>query len=96
MAAGDKFIVKTASLGNGSFLTVQPGAGVEVVIHNVLVPAGAAIAVTAYDGLNEVFWHDGPGPLLFHNVGLTNGDYMRVQNKSGAAINVVVQGVETK
>lgn len=96
MAAGDKFVVKQASLANSSFLTVQPGAGTEVVIHNILVPAGAVIGVTAYDGTNEVEWHNGSGPLLSHHVGLTNADYMRVQNLSGGAIDIVVQGVVTK
>lgn len=96
MAAGDKFIVKSSSLADLAFLTVRPTAGVEVVIHNVMVPEGAAIGVTAYDGTNEVAWHDGPGPLLYHNFGITNDDYMRVQNKSGSPIVVVVQGVVTK
>lgn len=96
MAAGDKFVVKSASLADAGFLEVKPGAGVEVVIHNILVPAGSSIGVTSYDGTNEVVWHSGTGPLLSHNIGLTNTDYMRVQNNSGGAIVVVVQGVETK
>lgn len=96
MAAGDKFIVKTAALADAAYFTVQPSAGVEVVIHNVFVPAGSAISVTAYDGTNEVVWHSGPGPLLFHNIGITNSNYMRVQNNSGGSIPVVVQGVQTK
>ena len=96
MAAGDKFIAKNGSLANNGFLTVQPGAGVEAVIHNILVPAGVTIGVTAYDGTDEVEWHNGPGPLLSHNIGITNTNYMRVQNKSGSVIKIVVQGVETK
>lgn len=96
MAAGDKFITKSTSLSDQSFLTVRPSAGVEVVIHNILVPAGATIGVTAYDGTNEVEWHDGSGPLLSHNIGITNDDYMRVQNKSGVTITVFVEGVVTK
>lgn len=96
MAAGDKFIVTSASLSNNAFLTVRPSVGVEVVIHNILVPAGSVIGVTSYDGTNEVEWHNGSGPLLSHNIGITNSDYMRVQNLSGSAITVVVQGVETK
>lgn len=96
MAAGDKFIVKNAALSASSFLTVRPSSGIEVVIHNILVPAGTAIGVTAYDGVNEVEWHNGSGPLLSHNIGITNSDYMRVQNKSGGTITVFVEGVVTK
>ena len=96
MAAGDKFVIKSASLANNAFLEVRPGSGVEVVIHNVLVPAGVTIGVTAYDGTNEVQWHNGSAPLFSHSIGLTNADYMRVQNLSGGAVTVVVQGVVTK
>jgi hypothetical protein len=97
MAVGD-VVADTASVANGAYMTIQPGSGVEWVIHN-LYWSGASVEVSKYDGTNEVkFASDTTfGALLNVYIHVTNTDYLRIKNVSGsAAVICGYDGVITK
>lgn len=99
MAAGAAVQVGPTSVAAAARLTVQPGAGVEWIIHNVYVPAGIAAAgvdVELYDGTNTVVVYAGlTESLLSHSFHLTNGTYLRVLNNTGGAVLLAADGVES-
>lgn len=83
MAAGDT-VVAFASVANGAYQTIQPGASIEWLISNL------------YFGQNaEIYRTDGSHPILVAsplantylniNSRLTNGLYLTVKNISGGA-----------
>lgn len=80
MAVGDT-VVDNASVATGAYMTIQPGSGVEWIIHNITWPT-IAVEVSTYDGTNECIFHadTARGGLLQADFHLTNGDYMRVKN----------------
>jgi len=86
----------TASVAAQDFLAIQPGAGVEWVIHNVHHEAGAELHF--YDGTNTiVVMTDAAGGswtgLALH---ATNTKYYRIKNTDAAAKHLGYDGVQTK
>ena len=97
MAAGDAYVVLSATVTNGSFVDLQPSAGTEVVVHNIYMPEGAAYELYWYDGTNTLkIDHDaavGRTNMQFH---CTNGKWIRIKNTSGASQNIGADGMFTK
>jgi hypothetical protein len=98
MAAGDAYVLTPTSVADTAFLALQPGAGVEIVIHNVYVPANKAV---------EFYWYNGTDSTLFDSSAAdgtrygmqwhcTNTIYVRVKNVSGGAIFIGADGMTTK
>jgi hypothetical protein len=98
MAAGDAYIKAPTSTTNGSFLDLQPGASVEVVIHNIYAPTGSAYEVYYSDGTNNILvlsMPTGGGALnLQHHC--SNSYYVRVKNTSGSTVYLSADGMTTK
>lgn len=94
MAVGD-VVAETISKDDNAYLDVQPGAGVEWVIHNIYY-AGAA-ELYKYDGSNTILFDSSAsaGAHLNVRIHLTNGDYMRIRNVSGGAAIVGYDGIIT-
>ena len=78
MAIGD-VVSALSSISSGSFLTIQPGAGVEWIIHNIYF--NDAIEVHVYDGSNSVRFRTfvDPGIFPWVNFKVTNSRYLRVK-----------------
>lgn len=95
MAQGDIVIWK-GTVANGAYLTCQPSAGNEVVIKNIY--HSGSIEVSRFDNTNEAVFlvATGSGGLLSYTILVTNSDYLRIRNISGATIYIVVDGVQTK
>lgn len=96
MAAGDVYNIAPASVNNAAYMTMQPGASVEVVIHNVLVPEGTAWSLHAYDGTDDILIGRYTTSLFNMQLHATNGSYYRALNDSGAAAIMSCDGMTTK
>jgi len=98
MAAGDAYIKAPTSTTNGSFLDLQPGASVEVVIHDIYVAAGSAYEVYYSDGTNNILYLSMPagGGALNLQAHCSNSYYVRVKNTSGSTIYMAASGMTTK
>lgn len=96
MAVGDT-ICDNASVTASGYMTIQPGAGVEWIIHNITWP-NIAVEVSTYDGTNECVFHTDTtrGGLLQTVFHLTNTDYMRVKNAGGTTQVFHYDGVISK
>jgi len=99
MAAGDAYVVQSAAVANGSFLDLQPTAGLEVVVHNIYVPIQASFELYWYDGTNTIKFDldlGGVGGRFNQQFHCTNAKYVRVKNTSGSAQNLGADGIYTK
>jgi hypothetical protein len=98
MAAGDAYIKAPTSTASGSFLDLQPGASVEVVIHDIYVPVGSAYEVYYSDATNNILYLAMPagGGALNLQAHCTNSYYVRVKNTSGSTIYMAASGMTTK
>ena len=96
MAVGD-VVTDLQSITTTSYLTIQPGAGVEWVIHNIY--GAADCEVSRYDGTDESLIDTSPtvgrwwSNLQLH---LTNGQYLRIRNINAASKVIGYDGVVTK
>lgn len=96
MAIGDAVVVASTSVANNAYLTIQPGAGIEWVIHNVHVPNTAAIEMYMTDGTNDILTDKNTGGWLGYFMHLTNAQYMKIKNVSGGSIYMKYDGIITK
>lgn len=98
MAAGDAFTVTPTSTANSATLAIQPGAGVEAVIHNVYGPTGSAYTLAWTDGSNPVTFLSMPagGGALNLQCHVTNTRYLLLTNTSGATAYFAADGMTTK
>lgn len=96
MAAGDVIGVVPTSVANNAYLTLQPGAGVEWVIHNIYY--GGAVTISKYDGTNDITVDTdvAAGARLNMFLHANNTHYFRIKNVSGGAIFIAYDGIQTK
>lgn len=94
MAAGDVY-TQTASIANGSRLTIQPGAGVEAVVHNIMY--GGAVELHRLGSAQDLTFDSdtaaGNRTGFYH---VTNAHYLEVKNVSGGPIVIAYDGMVTK
>ena len=94
MAIND-VVADCQSITNAASLTIQPGAGIEWVIHNI--DFGGAVEIYRTDGTNTILFRSesvaGEYACVRH---LTNGDYLTVKNVSGGTIKIGYDGVVSK
>lgn len=99
MAVGDVVSALT-SVGAAGTLDIQPGAGVEWVIHNLYIDSTAvSIDILFFDGVNSLKWQAGQsGPVLLSNMQhhVTNARWLRLVNNDGSARLLGYDGVQTK
>jgi hypothetical protein len=96
MAAGDAYQLAPATVTDTSYMTLQPSAGVEVVIHNIYAPDGSAFSIHIYDGTDDINIGSFVTSALNLQLHATNSSYVRVQNNSGASIIMSADGMTTK
>ena len=98
MAAGDVFQEGPTSITDTSLLDIQPGAGIEWVIHNVYVPEGKAVEFEYFDGTNIILFDSDSvdGSRFMVNWHATNTSRVRVKNVSGGTIFIAADGIVTK
>ena len=95
MAIGD--VVKgLSSIITGAFLTIQPGAGAEWIVHNIYHQADVELYVT--DGSNDVKFDADSSfgawtGMFFH---LTNDQYLKVKNTNASSKFLGYDGVVSK
>jgi len=95
MAIGDA-INTLSSVATDSYLDIQPGAGVEWIVHNVLVAETATIELYITDGTNEEKVISSTGGLLDYHFHTTNSIYYRVKNTSGSTEYIGFDGIISK
>jgi len=98
MAAGDAYIKAPASVSSSSFMDLQPGSGVEVVVHDIYVAAGVSYEIYYSDGTNNILYLAMPagGGALNLQAHCTNTNYVRVKNVSGSSAFMAASGMTTK
>lgn len=96
MAAGDAVVVGLTQETNNSSLTIQPGASVEWVIHNIFVPEGSSWELYKTDGSNPIKVASGAAPMFNLQLHATNAQYFTLKNVSGSTIYVGADGMVTK
>ena len=99
MAAGDLFQAGPTSLDTGDRLLIQPGVGVEWVIHNVYVPEGQAVDFEYFDGTNNIVFDSDAvdGTRFMVNWHASSGSFVRVRNVStSTGVFVAADGIVTK
>lgn len=96
MAVGDAVASMSAAVANNGTVNIQPGSGVEWVIHN-----------TYYEGAVEFYIVNGANTIKFDSdttfgarlgamYHLTNTQYLQIKNVSGGAIDIAYDGIQTK
>jgi len=95
MAAGD-VVSGHASVNNGAYLDIQPGAGAEWIIHNLFY--GGAAEIYRTNGSNDVKIDSDTalGCMMGRCFHVTNSIYLRIKNVSGGAVYCGHDGVVTK
>jgi hypothetical protein len=98
MAVLDVFHQGPTSTANNAFLTIQPAGTIEVVIHNIIVPTGAAMELEFYDGTNLIKCDEDAvfGSRFGLQLHCTNAKYYRVKNVSGGTVFLAADGVRTR
>ena len=95
MALGD-VISATASLGTGTLCSIQPGEGVEWLIHNIGHEAEAELYF--YDGANSILMDSDTagGAWIGLFLHCTNSKYYQIKNTNAETKLVSYDGVVTK
>jgi hypothetical protein len=100
MAAGDAVIPAASSIAAGAYLAIQPGAGVEWCVHNILAGL-ASCELSFYDGTNIIII-DTQGTSTTGNgwvnqvYFVNNSCYLRLKNNESTARLFSFTGVVTK
>ena len=97
MTSGDA-VNALSSIGTGAYLTIQPGAGVEWIIHNLLVPDGSTSGVEVYEftGATSLLIATITSSMLSHNFHLTNTYYLKMKNLSTGSVVLGYDGIVVK
>lgn len=95
MAKGDA-VGNLQSINAGEVLTLQPGAGIEWIIHNIYHEAEVELRVV--EGANKLLFADAAvkgswSAYFFH---LTNTHYLEVKNTNAAAKLIAYDGIVSK
>lgn len=94
MAVGD-VISDIQSIAASAYLDIQPGAGVEYVIHNIYHED--QVEVYFYDGTNNLLFDSDSGKGDFQGIyHCENVDRIRVKNTAGTSKLIGYDGVQTK
>ena len=95
MAVGDVF-KGLSSVSAAAYLDIQPGSGVEAVIHNIYHDGDISIEV--YDGTNSLIFDTdtGAGVYAYYAFHVTNTQRIRVKNTAGTTKLIGYDGVQTK
>jgi len=96
MAAGDVVSDYSDDLAADAYMSIQPAAGVEWVIHNIY--CGATCEVYWSNGSKEIPIFSATGAAWISGMfsHCTNGKYLKVKNKSGGASDFGYDGIITK
>ena len=95
MAASDR-IGGMSSIAAGNSMTIQPGSGVEWVVHNVYHANSVELYIC--DSAGDLLFdsHAGSGAWLKYGFQLTNGHYLKAKNVGASAALISFDGVQTK
>ena len=92
---GDAYQVFGSAVSNAALL-VQPAVDIEVIIHNIYHSDDIELAIV--NGTNEMLFYAEAGENFSTNMylHLTNTQFLKVYNRSGATKFISVDGVITK
>lgn len=95
MAAGDVVTLAPTSVAAGAYLAIQPGVGIEWVLHNIYY--SGQVTISKYDGVNDVTVDSDTsvGARLNLQLHASNAVYYRVHNTGSGSIFVSYDGVQT-
>lgn len=95
MAVGD-VVSDLQSIATGAYLTIQPAANIEWVIHNIYFDAD--VTIEFYNGTNSLIFATklSGGSLSYYDFHLNNTRYLRVKNTNAASKLIGYDGIVTK
>ena len=95
MAKGDA-VGSIASVNAAAYMTIQPGAGIEWIVHNVYHEAEAEILII--ESTNELKFdtHSELGAWATFFFHLTNTHYLKVKNTNAASKLIGYDGIVSK
>lgn len=84
------------TITTGAFLSIQPGAGIEIILHNIGHQAG--VELYFYDGTNSILIDADTAAGSWMSIFLhcTNTKYYRVKNTDAASKLISYDGCQTK
>jgi hypothetical protein len=96
MASGDVFNTAVTATAQNAYLSLQPGAGTEIVVHNITQSTDATLEY--YDGSTAVTVDTviGAGAWIGMWFHCTNARFYRVKNTNAASNNLCADGMYTK
>jgi hypothetical protein len=96
MAAGDVYQVGVTAVAQNAYLNLQPSAGVEIVVHNIIHSSDATLEW--YDGSTAITVDSqtGDGCWVSEFFHCTNSKYYRVKATAVAGSNIAADGMTTK
>lgn len=96
MLAGDIYNQGVTATAQNAYFSMQPAAGVEIVIHNISHSTDAVLEF--FDGTSSVTVDTqiSGGSWMGMFLHCTNGRYYRVKNTNAASNNICCDGVVTK
>ena len=96
MAAGDVYQAGVAATAQNAYLVLQPGAGTEIVVHNIAHSTDATLEW--YDGATAIAVDSqmGAGAWVGEFFHCSNSKYYRVKNTNAASNNIAADGMYTK
>lgn len=96
MANGDAVVVASTSVGAGASLTIQPGSGIEWIVHNIYVEPTSTAELYVTDGSNDILVDSNAGGWVGYFFHLTNAQYMKVKNTGSSSVYMKYDGIITK
>lgn len=95
MAVGD-VVADIQSIAAGAYLDIQPGSGVEWVIHNIYHESD--VELNRYDGTNSLTFDTDTGAGVYAKYAFhcNNADRIRVKNANTSAKLIGYDGMQTK
>lgn len=96
MAKGDVYQQGITSVAQNGYFSIQPTAGVELVIHNICHSTDATLEY--YDGTNYISVDSqlANGSWAGMYLHCTNSKYYRIKNTNSSANLIACDGVQTK
>jgi hypothetical protein len=96
MSVADAVVVASTSVAAGESLTIQPGTGIEWIIHNIYIPSSVTVEMYVTDGENPILVDSNTGGWLGFFFHLTNAQYMTIKNTSASTAYFKYDGIISK
>lgn len=96
MAVGDVVANMASAVANNATTNIQPGSGVEWVVHNVYYEGAVEFYIVNGANTIKIDNDTSSGARLGAVFHLNNTQYLQIKNVSGGSIDIAYDGIQTK